>query len=182
MGTRSITPLRALYTSPQPLQDAIGEGWEYRWGKTLFRVYGPTADGFLAKVLTIFEGQGHLIVNISETEPHQAGLPEHFGYSAGDYPAMNREHDPLHCAVAAAENVLRSPSLWLVSLNQHTRPENFWVVHEDECKVWALARLINRGEWHPEYLGPVLGDDERVTRELAAVIATRLREPGKKES
>jgi hypothetical protein len=180
MGTRT-TSLSHLYTPPVPREDAIGRGWEYRWGQTLFRVYGPTADGFLGKVLTIFEGEGHLIVNVSRTEPHQAGLPEHFGYSAGDYPAMNMEHDPLHCAIAAAENMLRSPSLWLVSRNEHTNPEHFWDVHADECKVWALARLINLGEWYPEPLGPVLGADEEETRRLATVIAARLRQPEKKE-
>jgi hypothetical protein len=171
--------LSTLYAPPEPLQDEIGKGWEYRWGQTLFRVYGPTSDGFLAKVLTIFEGEGCLVVNCLLTEPHQAGLPEHFGYSTGDYLRMNMEHDPLHCAIAAAENVLRSPSLWLVSRGEHTLPEHFEVVNTDECKVWALARLINLGEWLPEALGPVLGADEEETRLLASVIATRLREPSK---
>lgn len=167
--------LEALYPLAEAIHDDVGHGWKYHWGSTTFTVYGPCLDGEDGKVFTEIEGQGRVIVNIHD-DPFQREMAVHFGYG-NDYLTLNKEHDPLHVAVAVAENLLHSPTLSLVIRGEWDKPEHAQTVHTEECKVWALARLINREEWHPELLGPILGADERRTRALATLVADRLRSP-----
>lgn len=72
-------------------------------------------------------------------EPSYFKTAEQLGYGL-DIAQMSREHETLHCFLAARMGLGASPTLWAVA---HKEKTPVGLMHDEEARVMSFQRLMN---------------------------------------